>query len=116
MSLVNSYFLKPAFDGGSYDVVLGEKIVLNDLNHALSNYEVVSDNAYIDGDTLVVNVKELGNKDILLSRKKYDDLSSIYYYASNSQDFMFLHIFCNIARPHFILFGLYLGGIVVTYP
>ena len=90
MSLVNSYFLKPAFDGGSYDVVLGEKIVLNDLNHALSNYEVVSDNAYIDGDTLVVNVKELGNKDILLSRKKYDDLSSIYYYASNSQDFMFL--------------------------
>ena len=31
-----------------------------------------------------------------------------------SQDFMFLHIFCNIARPLFILFGLYLGGIVVT--
>ena len=31
-----------------------------------------------------------------------------------SEDFMFLHIFCNIARPLFILFGVYLGGIVVT--
>ena len=31
-----------------------------------------------------------------------------------SEDFMFLHIFCNIAGPLFILFGVYLGGIVVT--
>jgi hypothetical protein len=31
-----------------------------------------------------------------------------------SEDFMFLHIFCNNIGPHFNGIGLYLGGIVVT--
>ena len=31
-----------------------------------------------------------------------------------SQKNLFLHIFCNITRPHLDLIGLYLGGIVVT--
>ena len=87
MTLVNSHFLKPSFDGNSYDVIFGEKKVLSDLNHVLSNYEVISGNAYIDGDNLIV---EGLDQEILLSRKIYDDLNSVYYYAYNSQDFMFL--------------------------
>ena len=90
MSLVNSYYLKPSFDGNLYDGVVGKDLVLVDSNHVLSNYEVVSGNAYIDGDNLIINIIDLGNEEILLSRKKYDDLNSVYYIAYNSQDFMFL--------------------------
>lgn len=89
MNFVNSYYLKPSFDGSLYDGILGEELVLTDSNHVLSNYEVISGNAYIDGDNLVISVDKLGDDEILFSRKKYDDLSSVYYMAYNSQDFMF---------------------------
>lgn len=92
MNLVNSHYLKPSFDFASYDVVLGEKLILTDFNHVLSNYEVVTGNAYIDGDKLVVDDVLLGSNGIKLKRKRYDQLSSIYFKASNSQDFMFLRV------------------------
>ena len=93
MSLVNNYYLKPSFDSDSFESPIGDDFVLNDTNHVLSNYEVLSDNAYIDGDKLVIRNVSLGNNDVKLKRKKYDDLSSVYYRASNSQDFMFLRSF-----------------------
>ena len=92
MNLVNSHYLKPSFDSGSFDVVVGDDLVLVDDNHVLLNYEVVSGNAYIDGDKLVVDDVLLGSNQIKLKRKKYDQLSSIYFKASNSQDFMFLRV------------------------
>ena len=63
-----------------------------DNNHVLSNYEVVSstNSVFIDGDRLIVNLKHLGSDNIVLKRKKYDDMSSIFYGDINSQDFMFL--------------------------
>ena len=72
---------------GEFFVVLDNELTLTDLNHILSNYEVISGNASIDGDNLIV---EGLDQEILLSRKMYDDLNSVYYYAYNSQDFMFL--------------------------
>lgn len=92
MSLVNSHYLKPSFDSGLFDVIVGDDLVLVDGNHVLSNYEVVSGNAYIDGDKLVVDDVLMGSNEIKLKRKKYDQLSSIYFKASNSQDFMFLRV------------------------
>ena len=92
MRLVNSHYLKPSFDSGSFDVVVGDDLVLVDDHNVLSEYEVVSDNAYIDDNKLIVKNVSLGNCEIKLKRKKYDDLSSIYYRAYNSQDFMFLRV------------------------
>ena len=71
---------------------MGEKLILTDFNHVLSNYEVVTGNAYIDGDKLIVDDVLLGSNEIKLKRKRYDQLSSIYFKAFNSQDFMFLRI------------------------
>ena len=93
MSLVDNYYLKPSFDNDSFESPVGDEFILIDRNHILSNYEVLSDNAYIDGDKLVIRNVSLGNNQVKLKRKKYDDLSSVYYRASNSQDFMFLRSF-----------------------
>ena len=92
MSLVYDYLIKPSFDGNLISDVYGNSIVLVDNNHVLSNYEVVSstNSVFIDGDRLIVNLKHLGSDNIVLKRKKYDDMSSIFYGDINSQDFMFL--------------------------
>ena len=90
MDLVNDYYLKPSFDLNSYDGRVGEKIVLSDQNHVLSDYDVISTGAYIDGDNLIIDVLDEGIRDIKLVRKKYDNLNSVFYQESGSQDFMFL--------------------------
>ena len=92
MSLVNHFYLKPSFDGISVSGLYKDKIVLTDKNRVLSNYNIVStnNNVYIDGNDLIINLNSLGNDTINLVRKSYDDMSSVFYYAPNSQDFMFL--------------------------
>ena len=92
MRLVNNYYLKPSFDSSVVDEVVGQRLVLTDSNHVLSDYNVISGNAYIDGDNLIVDV-DVGIHDVKLLRKKYDNNESIYYMASNSQDFMYLRAF-----------------------
>lgn len=92
ISLVNNYLVKPSFDGNLISEVYGNSIVLEDNNHVLSNYDVISstNSVLIDGDKLIINLDRLGSDNIILKRKKYDDMSSIFYSDVNSQDFMFL--------------------------
>ena len=89
MSLVNSYYIKPSFDGSSVSGIYGDEIVLIDQNNVLSNYSVLG-NGYIDGNKLVVKLDDLGSNDITLIKNKYDNMSSIFYRDDISQDFMFL--------------------------
>ena len=93
MSLVNRYSVKPSFDSELVSGTYGDKFMLIDSNNVLSDYEVKSGNAYIDGDKLFVSFDKLGSDSVLLSRKKYDDLSSVFYMDSSSQDFMFLRAY-----------------------
>lgn len=92
MSLVNHYNLKPSFDSTLVSGLYQDEIVLTDKNRVLSNYDIVSTNndVRIEGNNLVIKLSSLGSDKISLIRKKYDDMSSVFYYASNSQDFMFL--------------------------
>ena len=92
LSLVNHYNLKPSFDNSNISGIYNDEIVLVDKNNVLSNYDIVSsDNIVtIDGNKLKIRLSSSGSSDIVLKRKKYDDLSSVFYYAPNSQDFMFL--------------------------
>ena len=90
MNLVNHYYVKPSFDGELVSGIYGEKVILQDSNNVLSNYEVLSDGAYIEGDRLVIELDKLGSDSIRLSRKKYDKDSSVFYRDDSSQDFMFL--------------------------
>ena len=92
LSLVNRYNLKPSFDNSYVSGIYNDEIVLVDKNNVLSNYDVFSSSniVSIDGNKLHIKLSSSGSSDIILKRKKYDDLSSVFYYAPDSQDFMFL--------------------------
>ena len=105
MSFVNRYYVKPSFDGEVISGVYGSEIVLEDSNYVLSDYEVLSDNAYIDGNRLVIDLNKLGSDTIELSRKKYDYLTSIFYADDISQDFMLL-------RPDDVYSVLYIDSFI----
>ena len=90
MSLVNRYYYKPSFDGIFVSGIYGEQIVLEDSNNVLSNFDVSSENAYIDGNKLIIDLNKVGNDQVILNRKVYDSSSSVFYKDNVSQDFMFL--------------------------
>lgn len=92
MSLVNKYMLKPSFDSTSVTGIYGDQIVLVDKNNVISDYNIgfSSDGISIDGNKLIVDLNTIGDKQILFRKKMYDNQSSVFYYAPNSQDFMFL--------------------------
>lgn len=92
MSLVNRFNLKPSFDNFSFKGIYGDELVLVDKNNVLSFYDLVSSNndISINGDELSVKLSSLGDDKVILKRKSYDNLDSIFYSASNSQNFMFL--------------------------
>ena len=91
MSLVNHYSLKPSFDRSSVSGIYGDEIILTDKNKVLSNFDIVSgDDVSIDGNKLTIKLNSLGKYDINLVRRNYDNSSSVFYFAPNSQDFMFL--------------------------
>ena len=92
MSLVNHFSLKPSFDSTLVTGMYNDEVVLVDKNRVLSNYEISSTNnsVSIDGNKLIIKLSSLGTDTIKLTRKPYDDLSSVFYYSPISQDFMFL--------------------------
>ena len=99
MSLINGYYVKPSFDGGSFSGIYGDELVLIDENNVLSNYSLIG-NGYIDGNRLVIRLDSLDSLDITLVRNKYDDMSSIFYKDDISQDFMFLRASDVISTIH----------------
>ena len=107
MSLVNHYYVKPSFSDNLITGVYHNEIVLVDSNNVLSNYEVVStnNNVAIDGNKLIIKFSNLGSDEIVLKKKKYDNLSSVSYMDQYSQDFMFLRaddVFSSIYIESFI--------------
>lgn len=94
LDLINKHYIRPSFNDLSFEGIYQESIVLTDNNNILDEYHVVSSNndVKIEGNKLIVRFTSLGNDKIILKRKKYDEKRSVYYHASNSQDFMFLRV------------------------
>lgn len=91
MNLVNSHYMKPSFDGVKVSGMYGESVVLTDTNNVLSNYDVVSSSGgVIEGNNLRIDLTTLGDSEIVLKRKKYDDNRSILFMNGSSQAFMYL--------------------------
>ncbi len=87
--LVDSHLLKPSFDGDSIDLVLGDKVVIEDTNKKLINYRTNYSNGGITimNNTMTINAYKEGNYTVSLSYPVWDvTVPSIYYYSDNSQD------------------------------
>lgn len=90
--LMKEYQRKPKFSSSAITGNLSDEMLLEDLNHVLGFYEVLSfdgGEAIIEGDALKLKLKEKpGDYEVLLKRMKYDSESTRYYVASNSQTMM----------------------------
>lgn len=84
ISLINSHYIKPSFDGKEVDMIYGKDLVLTDTNNVLKYYE--TDNKYvkIDGDKLIID-GNIDTKAIILNKKNYSDRVFFVYSSGNSQ-------------------------------
>ncbi len=84
MKLVNSHYDKPSFDNTTVTTTLGSELVLTDTSNVLEKYEVENNEfAKINGNKLYINIKEAGNKQIKLIKKKYDNSTTIVYIGND---------------------------------
>lgn len=82
MNLVNNYEVAPNFSFKKKYMV-GDQVTLNDSNSVLSEYEVLSGNASINGNSITINVEDINNNFTL--KRKENGMHPIYYYKSGYQ-------------------------------
>ena len=87
LRLYRNHNKKPSFNGNTIDFVLGKEMVIEDSNNVLEQYDVTSNDAYIDGNKLVLKSGFHDNK-IVLKRKIYNNKSFILYSSGISQRMM----------------------------
>ncbi len=97
LKLVNNHSLVPSFSLEEVRGKVGEKIVLEDKNNVLSNYEIDSSkyhNVKIDGNKLeiVLNKEKVEDEILNLKRKYYDNKPLLVYVKSGSQRLSALRI------------------------
>ena len=97
LSLVQKHDLKPSFSEKSFKAVIGNKIVLEDENNVLDDYEI-SSSEYHDvvkkGNTITItlNSEVVPEETLTLTRKHYDDAPLLVYSKANSQTLSALRI------------------------
>lgn len=101
MKLVEAHEIVPSFAYEEVSSFYGDTIELIDTNNVLDEFDIVSNNSNIvkSGNRLTIKLDKVGSDTIHFVKKKYDNLTSKYYIANNSQDFMFF-------RPDDVTFDL----------
>ena len=95
--MVQKHNLKPSFSEKSFKAVVGNKIVLEDENNVLDDYEI-SSSEYHDvvkeGNTITItlNSEVVPEETLTLIRKHYDDAPLLVYSKANSQTLSALRI------------------------
>ncbi len=82
LDLVNKHYLKPSFNSETISTSLGETTTLIDSNNVLSNYEVYTSNGAttnINGNELSITPTQIGNIEVFLIKKHYDNATTIVY-------------------------------------
>lgn len=94
IDLVNKHYVKPSFDNINLKEVIGDTVILEDKNNVLNQYEIINnyDNAWIDNNSLIINVNSFGNHELVLRKKIYNYGTSIIGYADNSQTLAKLYL------------------------
>ncbi len=80
--LVNSHYDMPSFVNEEKSTTIGNLVTFTDSNNLLSNYEIMENSNYtasIDGNTLKVTPKKVGNIAVTLKRKQYVSTNTTLY-------------------------------------
>ena len=97
LNLVEKHDLKPSFSEKSFKAEVGSKIVLEDENNVLEDYEI-SSSKYHDivkeGNkiTITLNNDVVPEETLKLTRKHYDDAPLLVYHKAGSQTLSALRI------------------------
>ena len=78
MNLVNSY-KKANFDKTYSIVDYGKNAIFTDQNNILNEYEIITDNAKIDGNKIIINQNTFNENKIVLKRKSYTNKVTTLY-------------------------------------
>ena len=95
--MVQKHDLKPSFSEKSFKAVVGNKIVLEDENNVLDDYEI-SSSEYHDvvkeGNTITItlNSEVVPEETLTFTRKHYDDAPLLVYSKAKSQTLSALRI------------------------
>ena len=97
LNLVKKHDLKPSFSEKSFKAVVGNKIVLEDENNVLDDYEIFSSKYHDvvkEGNkiTITLNGEVVPEETLTLTRKHYDDAPLLVYSKANSQTLSALRI------------------------
>ena len=97
LSLVEKHNLKPSFSEKSFKSEVGSKLVLEDENNVLENYEISSSKYHDivkedDRITITLNSDVVPEETLKLTRKHYDDAPLLVYHKSGSQTLSALRI------------------------
>lgn len=97
LDLVQKHDLKPSFSEKSFKAEVGNKIVLEDENNVLDDYDISSSkyhNVVKEGNTITItlNDKVVPEETLTLTRKHYDDAPLLVYSKANSQTLSALRI------------------------
>lgn len=97
LDLVQKHDLKPSFSEKSFKAKVGSKIVLEDENNVLNDYEI-SFSKYHDvvkeGNTITITLNDevVPEETLTFTRKHYDDAPLLVYSKANSQTLSALRI------------------------
>lgn len=93
LRLVNDHSILPSFAENDFSGYVGEKIVLEDSNGVLGEYDIISDHEFeVDGNTLKISLDDDESYLFTLVRKYYDDAPLLIYSRGDSQKLAALRI------------------------
>lgn len=88
--LIATHYTRPSFNGGTYNLQVGETITLNDTNNVLGNYDILVSGAdySVNGNNLIIKPTTSGT--ITVNLKKKMPYSSNYkiFYGDGVQNMM----------------------------
>ena len=88
--LVSRHYVKPSFNGGVFNIQVGQPYQLNDTNGVLGDYNVSVNNAEysVNGNTLNIKTTDSGTLDMSLSKKMYYSHGFRFFAGDTKQNMM----------------------------
>ena len=80
--LIATHYTRPSFNGGTYNLQVGETITLNDTNNVLGNYDILVSGAdySVNGNNLIIKPTTSGTITVNLKKKMpYSSKYKIFY-------------------------------------
>ena len=88
-NLMENYKKETSIKNKTYNILVGEKLIISDENNILSTFQTNSPIAKIENNQLIIDTKKEGNYKITLTKEdKLYNKQSIFYQLDNNQDLM----------------------------